>query len=61
MAVILVYLCLGKSTSLRNALSIFGAHETRITGPDTPAAAIISQAATSTIPLGKNVAANLLI
>ena len=52
-----LYACiniLGKSTSLRNALSLFGAHEVNICGPDTPAAAIVSQAAATTVPLGEN-------
>lgn len=44
----------GKSTSLRNALSLFGAEGQNICGPDTPAAAIISQASSTTIPLGES-------
>lgn len=43
----------GKSTSLKNALSLFGVHYVRIYGPDTPAAAILKEASNSTIPIGK--------
>ena len=42
-----------KSTSLKNALSLFGAHVNNIHGPDTPLAAIVSQASMTTVPLGK--------
>ena len=43
---------LGKSTSLRNALSLFGGEEKHILGPDTPPAAVVYRAAHTTIPLG---------
>ena len=51
--VICISLCIGKSTSLRNSLSLFGAHLTNINGPDTPTAAIVSQTSTTTVPIGE--------
>ena len=44
---------IGKSTSLKNALSLFGAHLNNIHAPNTPLAAIVSQASMTTVPLGK--------
>ena len=38
--------------TVRNALSVLGAHEVNISGSDTSAAAIVGQASTTTIPLG---------
>ena len=42
---------IGKSTSLRNALSVFGM-EFSINGPETNPAAVVDQAAITTLPLG---------
>ena len=50
--IILFPFLLGKSTSLRNALSFFGG-EGNIMGPDTPPAAIVYRAAHTTIPIGE--------
>ena len=43
---------IGKSTSLRNALSLFGAHVTQINGPDSTPAAVVGQATVTTVPVG---------
>ena len=36
-----------------NALSLFGAHALHINGPETSPAAVVSQASSTTVPLGK--------
>ena len=51
MIVLLVLSPIGKSTSLRNALSVFGM-ESSINGPETNPAAVVDQAAITTLPLG---------
>lgn len=52
MGIIVSIIVLGKSTSLLNALSLFGSKEQHIVGSDTPPAAIVYCAAHTTIPLG---------
>ena len=42
----------GKSSSLRNSLSVFGAETKHIHGADTAPAAIVNKATSTTIPLG---------
>ena len=44
--------CTGKSTSLRNILSIFGAEKEHIHGADTVSAALVNKASSTTVPLG---------
>lgn len=42
----------GKSTSVRNALSLFGVEHLNITGPDIHPAAVVDKASCTTIPIG---------
>ena len=42
----------GKSTSLRVALSLYGVHNQHVHGPDSNAAAVMAKACSTTIPLG---------
>ena len=44
--------CVGKSTSLRVALSLYGVHNQHVHGPDSNAAAVMTKACSTTIPLG---------
>ena len=51
MMLLVVTSSIGKSTSLRNALSVFGM-ESSINGLETNPASVVDQAAITTLPLG---------